>query len=98
MLNNEDLEKALSELKYPHITPEYIEGRIKSQIFARFGKTSTVCYITLDNGFSVFGESACAVPENYNQEIGETLARKDAVGKLWPFFGFMLCESRKLSN
>ena len=50
----------------------------------------TFCVLTTQNGFSVRGESACASPANYNEEIGRRLAREDAVGKLWSLLGFEL--------
>ena len=50
----------------------------------------TFCVLTTQNGFSVRGESACASPANFNEEIGRRLAREDAVGKLWGLLGFEL--------
>jgi len=49
-----------------------------------------VCVLTLKNGFTVTGESACASPENYNQEIGEKIAKENAVDKIWPLEGYLL--------
>lgn len=50
----------------------------------------TFCVLTLKNGFTVTGESACASPENFNAEIGRRLARAAAVQKIWPLLGFRL--------
>ena len=50
----------------------------------------TFCVLVLRNGFTVTGESACASPENYNQEIGQRVARQKAVEKIWPLLGFRL--------
>lgn len=52
----------------------------------------TFCVLVLTNGFSVTGQSACADPANYNKDIGERIARQDAVGKIWPLLGFLLKE------
>ena len=52
----------------------------------------TFCVLTLRNGFTVTGESACASPENFNPEIGRRIARENAVSKVWPLLGFLLKE------
>ncbi len=52
----------------------------------------TFCVLVLKNGFTVTGESACASPENFNDEIGRRVARDNAVQKIWPLLGFLLKE------
>lgn len=53
-------------------------------------KLLTFCVLVLDNGFMVTGESACASPENYDREIGEAIARRNAVSKIWGHMGYEL--------
>ncbi len=50
----------------------------------------TFCVLTLRNGFTVTGESACASPENFDEGIGQKVARANAVQKVWPLLGFRL--------
>ena len=50
----------------------------------------------LRNGFTVTGESACASPENFDPEIGQNVARENAVNKIWMLEGYLLKE--KLSQ
>ena len=50
----------------------------------------TFCVLTLRNGFTVTGESACASPENFDAEIGCKIARENAVQKMWPLLGYEL--------
>ena len=50
----------------------------------------TFCVLVLANGFTVTGESACASPENFNEEIGRKIARQNAVAKIWPLMGYEL--------
>jgi hypothetical protein len=50
----------------------------------------TFCVLVLRNGFTVTGESACASPENFDAEIGRTIARENAVNKVWPLMGYEL--------
>lgn len=52
----------------------------------------TFCVITMTNGYTVVGQSACADPSNFNEEIGRRIAREDAIKKIWPLLGFQLCE------
>ena len=52
----------------------------------------TLCVLTLRNGFTVTGESACASPENFDAEIGKRIARANAVQKIWPLMGYALKE------
>lgn len=50
----------------------------------------TFCVLVLQNGYTVYGSSACAYPENFNQQIGNELAKKDATNKIWALLGFEL--------
>jgi hypothetical protein len=50
----------------------------------------TFCVLVLSNGFTVSGESACASPENFDAEIGQKIARQNAVEKIWPLMGYEL--------
>lgn len=79
-------------LNAPRITPEDIDDMIASEQYHVFpGTTVTVCCLTLKNGFTVVGESACAVPANFDAEVGQKLARANGRNKIWPFAGFGLC-------
>lgn len=50
----------------------------------------TFCVLILRNGFTVHGVSACASPENFNEEIGRRIARENAEREIWPLLGFRL--------
>ena len=50
----------------------------------------TFSVLVLRNGFTVHGVSACAIPENYNKEIGQRIARENAEREIWPLLGFRL--------
>lgn len=52
----------------------------------------TFCVLVLRNGFTVTGESACASPENFDDEIGRRIARQNAIAKVWPLLGYSLRE------
>lgn len=73
------------------ITPEMLDAEITDEQFHLFeGSCLTVCCLTLKNGFTVTGESACASPENFNEEIGQRIAKSNARDKIWPLLGFRL--------
>jgi hypothetical protein len=50
----------------------------------------TFCVLTLRNGFTVTGESACASPANFDPQIGRDIARKNAREKVWALEGYLL--------
>lgn len=53
-------------------------------------KLLTLAVVTTENGFSLVGESACAWPDNYDQDIGQRLALENAKNKLWGLMGYHL--------
>jgi hypothetical protein len=78
-------------LTAPRVTLADIEREVLAEQFHVFdGTMLTVCCLTLKNGFTVTGESACASPENFDAEIGRKIARQNAVVKIWPLLGFRL--------
>ena len=93
-MSNQTLETTMENMKFPRVTKEQIEGRIdKITFFILPDTTTTICNMTLDNGYSVRGESACMDKRNFNMAIGEKLAHDDAFRKMWALFGFMLAEN-----
>lgn len=78
-------------LNAPRITPDHIDSVINEKSFHVFGGTClTVCCLTLLNGFTVTGESACASPANFDKGIGEEIAFKNARDKIWALEGYLL--------
>jgi hypothetical protein len=73
----------------PRVTLEQVRLAVTEREFIRRGML-TICVLTLYNGFTVTGESACASPDNYNEDIGDRLAFEDAERKVWPLLGFKL--------
>lgn len=80
-------------LNAPRLKPADIEAKIAAEIYHVFeGTTLTVCVLTLQNGFTVTGESAAASPENFDEEIGRKIARENAANKIWMLEGYLLKE------
>lgn len=75
----------------PRLTPEHINGRIAKVDYYVFpGTTMTVCCLTLKNGFRVIGQSAAASPANFDEEIGRTIALRNARDNIWQLEGYLL--------
>tara|TARA_R110002073_G_scaffold614_3_gene4893 strand:- start:5505 stop:6014 length:510 start_codon:yes stop_codon:yes gene_type:complete len=92
-MSEEQIEKEIQEknLNAPRLTPALIDSKVKEVDYHVFpGSCLTVCCMTLANGFTVTGESACASPENFNAEIGEKIAFENARNKIWALEGYLL--------
>lgn len=84
-MNDHDVEKEIvtKGLTAPRVTPDRVEGVIVSEQYYVFpGTTFTSCLLTLANGFTVHGESACASPENFDADLGRKIARDNAKNKI----------------
>lgn len=80
-------------LTAPRLTPALIDAAIvKEDYYVFSGSCLTVCCLTLKNGYTVTGESACASPENFNAELGQKIAREKARDKIWALEGYLLRE------
>ena len=78
-------------LNAPRLTPDLIDATIVKEQFHVFdGTTLTVCCLTLKNGFTVTGESACASIENFDVELGQKIAKQNAREKIGSLEGYLL--------
>ena len=94
-------------LTYPRVTPAEVEANINGEFCFTVGNAAralncpvseavdllTICVLTLKNGYTVTGESACASPENFDADVGRQIARANAVNKIWPLMGYELKQS-----
>lgn len=61
------------------------------EAYHRFpGTNCIVCVITLANGWSLVGHSACVDPANFDETLGRRIAREKAVNELWALEGYAL--------
>jgi hypothetical protein len=94
-MDNQAIEQEIQDkgLTAPRVTPQRVDEVIASEDYHVFpGTTLTVCVLTLANGFTVTGESACASPENFDTELGRKIARDNAKQKIWALEGYALRE------
>ena len=86
-----DVEIVGTGLATPRVRPERIEEVIVRTDFYVFpGTTLTVCCLTLKNGFTVLGESACVSPIAFDADLGQRIARENAKQKIWALEGYAL--------
>jgi len=88
-----EVEQEINEkgLNAPRLHPDDIDNAIKAEDYHVFdGTMLTVCCLTLQNGFTVTGESACASPENFDADLGKKIARDHARNKIWALEGYLL--------
>ena len=92
-MNDQDLDKAIAEKPFPKVTKDSIEAKIaKVDYMIIPDSTVTLCNITMANGYSVRGESACVDKRNFDVEIGKAISYRDAFNKLWSLEGYLLAE------
>ena len=97
MTNNENtIEQELQSkgLNAPRLSPDHISNVITKADYHVFpDTTTTVCCLTLTNGFTVVGESASASTANFDKSIGKTIAYENARNKIWALEGYLLKQS-----
>lgn len=90
-MSNEKRDEMLDNRPAETVTKAKIEEKIKEVDYVTKG-VHTICYITLMNGFTVTGQSACAHPDNYDEELGRKIAYDNAFREIWPLEGYLLRE------
>lgn len=94
-VNDQQIEQEIQDkgLNAPRLTSSDIQNVIVGEQYYVFpGTTLTVCCLTLKNGACVTGESACVSPSNFNAEIGQKIAKENAVREIWALEGYLLRE------
>ena len=78
----------------PTVTMGGILAKIrKSEYLILPDGRTTLCMLTLENGYTIRGESSCVSIENFNVALGEKYAYENAVEKIWPLEGYLLREN-----
>jgi|GEM_PF-2515829 hypothetical protein len=72
--------------------PDLAEKAITNIEYGRLGAVTTLCVIQMDNGHEVVGQSHCANPASFDEEIGRVEALKIAMGKVEELIAFRLKE------
>lgn len=65
-------------------TQEKVLAKVKNAQYHQFpGTTVTVACLELENGYCVTGQSACAIPAEFDEQKGKDYAFEDALKKVW---------------
>jgi hypothetical protein len=91
--NEQAVEQEMQDkgLSAPRLTPGAIDQTVVGCQYHVFpGTTVTVACLQLRNGFTVIGESACADPANFNEDMGRKIAYDNARNKIWQLEGYLL--------
>ena len=93
-MNEEQIEVEIKKkgLNAPRVSMDNITNTIIGEDYHVFNQVLTVCCLTLRNGFTVTGESACASPENFDADLGKSIAYDNARNKIWALEGYLLKE------
>lgn len=87
-LNDQELKTALDASPSPNrLTPEYIEAQIVDAEYLRRGN-AIIGIFTLANGCILTGIGGAIDPANFNEEIGRTVARRNALNEIWAREGY----------
>lgn len=78
-------------MNFPSVTLKDVQDFIVKETYTVLpdGRT-TICQLTLKNGFTVEGQSACVSIENFDSVKGNMYARERAESKVWEHLGFDL--------
>lgn len=77
----------------PKVTMQGILDKIVSTTYTLLPNgLTTICQLTMRNGFTIEGDSACVSAENYNRFDGEKYAYEKALSNVWAFEGYLLAE------
>jgi hypothetical protein len=81
------------------VTLEQIKGKIVGETYIVMpdGRT-TLCQLTLENGYSINGMSACVDAKDFDRDTGRRYAYEDAVRQIWPLEGYLLAEKMYWEN
>lgn len=72
------------------VTQDMVTEAIESEEYLTIGKKTTLCLITLKNGFEIVGTSACVDVAKYSLETGKPYAKSKAIDQVWSHLGVLL--------
>lgn len=93
MTSEAAIEKEIQDkgLNAPRLTPADIDKAIIGETYTNLPNgRSVACQLTLTNGYTVEGVSSCVSVENFNQEIGNKIAKDNAREEIWKLEGYLL--------
>jgi len=81
------------------VTEESIKEKIVGEMYLVLPDgRSTLCMLTLRNGYTIKGFSACVDAANFDANAGRRIAFEDAFRQIWPLEGYLLAEKLYWDN
>lgn len=75
------------------VTIPSIKAKIVDARYTTVDETTlTICVITMQNGFTFVGHSACADPANFDVEVGQRYAYENAFKQIWSHEAYLIRE------
>lgn len=96
-MTDHEIEQEIQDkgLTAPRVTLAGIEAEITEEAFLHIpNSTITICLMRMKNGYQIVGHSACVSSDNFDEKLGEKIARQHAIDQLWPLFGFQLASEK----
>lgn len=69
---------------------DVVDTITKEQYHVFEGTTTTVCCLTLRNGFTAVGKSACIHSQDFDAELGRKYAKEEAIKQVFDLEAYML--------
>ena len=75
------------------VTLESIKAKLKGETYLVLpdGRT-TLCVLTMENGFTITGTSACVDPTEFNLSLGRKYAFEEALRQVFTVEAYLLCQ------
>lgn len=87
-----EAEELLKTCEEPRVTEKSINEKIVATDYL-YHSTTTICVITMENGFKFIGTSTPAASANYRMELGQKYAFDNAFKQIWSHEGYLLREN-----
>ena len=69
------------------VTQKQVNEAIEKAEYHKAGEKTTVCVLTLKDGFEVVGFAGVVDPTNFDMELGSRYAKEKALDKVWQHLG-----------
>ncbi len=94
-MSNESIEQEIKDknLNAPRVSLQDLHDNIVGETYTLLpNKRTTICQLTLRCGFTVEGKSSCVSIDNYNEELGNRVAKENAIREIWQVMGYHLSQ------
>lgn len=80
------------------LSKDYLESLIKNQEYKLISDRSVLCTINMTSGFQIHGISSVIDADNFDFNIGCTIAYENAFDKLWELESYHIFRMKESDN